>query len=100
MIACMVSGRLKEKAKWHLKMPRVTTITTATMIATDAANRATQVLIETTDDDIGRTLRKLDAGAMLTVTGEVALQPTGKVIMRPRRVTLLDALETASVTAA
>ena len=30
MIVCMVSGRLKEKAKWHLKMPRVTTITTAT----------------------------------------------------------------------
>lgn len=89
MIACMVSGRLKEKAKWHFKMPRVTTITTATMIATDAANRATQVLIETTDDDIGRTLRKLDAGAMLTVTGEITLQPVGKVLMRARAVTLL-----------
>ncbi len=90
MIAAMISGRLKSPAKWELVPPRFTTRTTATMIAPDAANRATQVLIETNDDDLGRALRKMNAGAMLTVSGELALQAAGTVLVRARSITALQ----------
>jgi len=82
---------LKEKAKWHIKMPRVTTITTATMIATDASNRARVIELETDDDEIGRTLCKLNAGAMFTASGEISLLPTdGKLAMRVRTLTTIQ----------
>lgn len=90
MIAAMISGRLKSPAQWELVPPRFTTRTTATMIAPDAANRATQVLIETNDDVLGRTLRKLNAGEMLTVSGELAMQASGKVLLRARTVATLS----------
>lgn len=91
MIAAMISGRLKAPAKWELIPRNYTTKTTATIIAPDAANRATQVLIETTDDDLGRTLRKLQAGAMVTVTGEVNVPTNGRLLLRVRTVEALNA---------
>jgi uncharacterized membrane protein len=90
MIACMVSGRLKEKAKWHLKMPRVTTITTATMIATDASNRARVIELETDDEEIGRPLRALAAGDTLTVTGATTLLSGPAMMMRVRTLTTIQ----------
>lgn len=91
MIAAMVSGRLKDAPKWSLVAPRFTTThTTAAMIATDASNRARVIELETDDDEIGRALRKLSAGATFTASGEISLLPTGKVCMRVRAVAALN----------
>lgn len=92
MIAAMVSGRLKDSPKWSLVAPRFTTThTTAAMIATDASNRARVIELETDDDEIGRTLRKLNAGAMFTASGEISLSPTaGKLAMRVRTLTIIQ----------
>ena len=89
MIAAMISGRLKEKAKWQIVMPRVTTLTTATMIAPDASNRAQVITMETNDEALGLELRRLGEGDMLTATGEISVQTTGKVHMRARLVTTI-----------
>ncbi|WP_156861987.1 hypothetical protein [Casimicrobium huifangae] len=89
MIAAMISGRLKEKAKWQIVMPRVTTLTTATMIAPDASNRAQVITMETNDEALGLELRRLGEGDMLTATGEISVQTTGKVHMRVRLVTTI-----------
>ena len=85
----MISGRLKEKAKWQIVMPRVTTLTTATMIAPDASNRAQVITMETNDEALGLELRRLGEGDMLTATGEISVQTTGKVHMRVRLVTTI-----------
>ena len=85
MIATMISGRLKEPAKWLLT-EKYKTVTTATVIATDDGNRAQVIALETTDEAIGRRLRKLHAGALLTVTGEATVLPLGRLKIRVRTV--------------
>ena len=90
MIAALISGRLKDAPKWSIVAPRFTTTrTTATMIATDASNRARVVELETDDEAIGRTLRKLPAGAIFTVGGEMSIPPNGKICVRVRTVATL-----------
>ena len=88
MIATMISGRLREPAKWRLT-EKIRTFTSATMIATDESNRAQIIALETLDDDIGRRLRKLRAGALVTVTGEATLSPMGRLKIRVRTVATL-----------
>lgn len=91
MIAAMASGRLKDAPRWSLVAPRFTaTHTTAAMIATDASNRARVIELETDDDEIGRALRKLSAGAMLTITGPTALLEGGKLSMRVMTMVTLE----------
>ena len=68
--------------------PRVTTLTTATMIAPDASNRAQVITMETNDEALGLELRRLGKD-MLTATGEIGVQTTGKVHMRVRLVTTI-----------
>lgn len=87
----MIAGRLKEAAKWRLT-EKIKTLTTATMIATDDSNRAQVIALETFDDDIGRRLRKLQAGASVTVTGEATLLPLGRLKIRVRTVESLATL--------
>ena len=88
MIATMISGRLKEPAKWRLT-EKIRTFTNATMIATDDSNRAQLITLETLDDDIGRRLRKLQAGASVTITGEATVLPLGRLKVRVRTVATL-----------
>lgn len=90
MIATMISGRLKEPATRRLT-DKSKTLTTAQMIATDDGNRAQLVLLETLDDDIGRSLRLLLAGASLTVTGAATVLPLGRLKIRVRTVATLAA---------
>lgn len=94
MIATMISGRLKEPAKWRLT-EKIKTVTTASLIATDDGNRAQVIALETTDDDIGRRLCKLHAGALVTLTGEATVLPMGRLKIRVRT---LDTLTLASGT--
>lgn len=85
MIATMISGRLKEPAKWRLT-EKIKTLTSAAMIATDDSNRAQLIALETLDDDIGRQLSKVQAGALVTVTGEATVLPMGRLKIRVRTV--------------
>ena len=83
MISAMVSGRLKEPAKWRLT-EKIKTVTSASLIAADDSKRAQVIALETVDDDIGRRLRKLQAGALVTVTGEATVLPMGRLKIRVR----------------
>ena len=85
MIATMISGRLKDTAKWRLT-EKIKTVTSANLIATDDSNRAQVIALETSDDDIGRRLCKLQAGALVTVTGEATVLPLGRLKIRVRTV--------------
>ena len=89
MIATMISGRLKEPAKWRLT-EKIRTFTSATMIATDDSNRAQIIALETLDDDIGRRMCKLPAGALVTVTGEATVLPLGRLKIRVRTVQTIE----------
>ena len=87
MIHIMIGGRLKEPAKGSAKPPLfVIERTTAVMLATDGANRSQKVLLETTDPDIGRTLRNLKDGTSITVTGEATFVGVGTLQVRVRTV--------------
>jgi hypothetical protein len=99
MISAMVCGRLKEPAKWRLTENKKA-LTTGTMIATDEANRAQVIALETLDDDIGRGLRKLQAGASVTVTGAATLSPLGGLKIRVRTLQTIQATSAADVTPA
>lgn len=92
MIATMISGRLKEPAKWRLT-EKIKTVTSASLIATDDSNRAQVIALETLDDDIGRQLSKLQAGALVTVTGEATVLPLGRLKIRVRTVQTIQASE-------
>lgn len=90
MIHILIGGRLKEPAKGSAKPPLfVIERTTAIMLATDGGNRAQKVLLETTDADIGRTLRNVKEGASIAVTGEATFVGVGTLRVRVRTVQTL-----------
>jgi hypothetical protein len=90
-IFVMASGRLKEA-------PRFTNgKTSATMIASDAANRAQRIVITATDTAISNVLRRLNAGDVLMVTGEAAFDALSTMSVKARRVeSLIDTTATGS----
>jgi hypothetical protein len=92
----MAVGRLKSPAETRYSCDkRLTTWTLATLIANDSANRSQKIQIETSDETIGRLLKKVKEGETVAVSGEVRIVGIGSLQMRPRTVQrLADALET------
>jgi hypothetical protein len=92
-IFVMASGRLKEA-------PRFTNgKTSATMIASDAANRAQRIVITSTDTAISNALRQLKAGDMLTVVGEAAFDALSTMSVKARRIeSFIGTTDTRSAT--
>ena len=88
MIEAMIGGRLKAPAQWLLT-DKIRSYFKAEMIADDAANRAQVIALETHDETIGRQLRRLSAGASLTVTGPTQVLPGAKLLMLIRTLTVL-----------
>jgi len=88
MIEAMIGGRLKAPAQWLLN-DKIRSYFKAEIIADDAANRAQVIALETHDETIGRQLRRLPAGASLTVTGPTQVLPGAKLSMRVRTLTAL-----------
>jgi hypothetical protein len=86
-IHLMAVGRLKAPAETRYSCDkRFTTWTLATMIANDSANRSQKIQIETSDETIGRLLKKVKEGETVAVSGEVRIVGTGSLQMRPRTV--------------
>jgi hypothetical protein len=96
MIHALIEGRLKEPAKWRIVPRRFTDETIATMIASDAANRARVIELVTNDSDTGRALRKLKEGEPFSVTGEVSIGKDGAIRVRVRTVQTLASEAPAS----
>ena len=97
MIATMISGRLKEPATRRLT-EKAKTLTSAIMIAADGSNCAQVIALETIDDDLGRALRKLTAGELITVTGEATVLPLGRLKLRVRSLTTIQAIDIGDIT--